>query len=106
MGWIPLHSVVQPVSVEDISATSALLFRKATETRQREAELLVLLDRLALLVVHKACWAEVERFFHNESAGGDDTAINDECAANSARGTHESNLSLNNLAAEAKRLIL
>ena len=98
-----LRSVVQPASVEHISGTSALLLRKVRETRRREAELLILLDRLALVAVHKACWAEVQRFF--ESASGDDAAFRYEFAAESAREVHESNLHLNNVADEAKRLL-
>ena len=98
-----LRSVVQPASVEHISGTSALLLRKVRETRRREAELVILLDRLALVAVHKACWAEVQRFF--ESASGDDAAFRYECAAESAREVHESNLHLKNVADEAKRLL-
>ena len=61
------------------------------------------MDRLALVAVHKACWAEVQRFF--ESASGDDAAFRYECAAESARGVHERNLRLKHVADEAKRLL-
>ena len=98
-----LRSVVQPASVENLSGTSALLFRKVSTSSQKEAELLILLDRLALETVHKACWAEVKIFF--ESASGDDAAFRNECAAESARKVHESNLHLKNVADEAKRLL-
>ena len=73
------------------------------ETCKIEAELIILLDRLARETVHKACWAEVQRFF--ESASGDDAAFRYECAAESAREVHQSNLHLNNVADEAKRLL-
>ena len=101
-----LRNVVQPVSAEHISQTNALLFRETTETRQRETELLVLLDPRALLAVHKACWAEVQKFFHPESASGDDAAFNYECAAEYVREIRESNLTLKSVADETKRLIL
>ncbi len=58
-----LRSVVQPASIEKLIATSSLLFRKVSTTCKREVELLILLDGLALVTVHKACWAVVKRFF-------------------------------------------
>ena len=98
-----LRSVVQPASVENISGTSALLLRKERETHQKEAEVLILLDRLALVAVHKACWAEVERFF--ESTCGADAAFNTFCAAEAARELNQGNLHMKNVAAAAQQLL-
>ena len=78
-----VSSVVQPASIEQLSATSSLLFRKVSTTCEREAELILLLDRLSLVTVHKITWEEVKIFF--ESTRGDDAASNTRCAAEAAR---------------------
>ena len=95
--------VVQPASVEKLSATSSLLFRKVSTTCEREAELLLLLDRLSLVTVHKITWEEVKRFF--ESTRGDDAAFNTHCAAEAARELNEGNLHMKNVAAAAQQLL-
>ena len=100
---LSLSSVVQPASIEKLTATAALLARKVRTTCKKEAEFLLLLDRLALVTVHKACWAEVERFF--ESNRGDDAAFNTRCASEAARELNECNLRMKNVAAEARRLL-
>ena len=51
-----VNSVAQPASIEKLSATSSSLVRKVSTTCEREAELLLLLDRLALVTVHKITW--------------------------------------------------
>ena len=66
-------------------------------------ELLLLLDRLALVTVQKFCWAEVKGFV--ESTRGDDAAFNTRCAAVATEELNEGNLNMKNVAAEAKRLI-
>ena len=98
-----LGNVVQPASIEKLTATTSLLFRKIRLTCDREAELLLLLDRLSLVTVHKVCWAEVKRFF--ESTHGDDAAFNIRCAAEAARELNAGNLQMKNVAAEAQRLL-
>ena len=98
-----LRSVVQPASIEKITATSSLLFRKVSTACKREAELLILLDGLALVIVHKACWAEVKKFF--ESTSGDDAAFKNACVVEAARELNEGNLHLKNLTDEAKQLL-
>jgi len=98
-----VSSVVQPASIENLTATSSLLFRKVRTTCRREAELLLLLDRLALVTVHKVCWAEVKRFY--ESTRGDDAAFNARYAAVATRELDEGNVHMKNVAAEAKQLL-
>ena len=100
---LSLSSVVQPASIEKLTATAALLVRKFRTTCKKEAGFLLLLDRLALVTVHKACWAEVKRFF--ESNRGDDAAFNTRCASEAARELNECNLRMKNVAAEARRLL-
>ena len=107
-----LRSVVKPASVENISGTSALLIRKAGQSCQKEADVLILLDRLAQVAVEKACWAEVQRFFERPTHGsvlrnltGDDTDFRYKCAAVCAREVYESNLQLKNVAGEAKQVL-
>ena len=95
--------VVQPASVEKLYATSSLLFRKVSTTCEREAELLLLLDRLSLVTVRKITWEEVKRFF--ESTRGDDAAFNTHCAAEAARELNEGNLHMKNVAAAAQQLL-
>ena len=104
MSWIPLCAVLYNLRMfQRISGTSALLLWKMRETRQREAELLIRLDRVALVAVHKDCWAEIQRFI--ESTSSDDAAFRYECAAESARGVNGSNMHLKNVADETKRLL-
>ena len=100
---LSLSSVVQPASIEKLTATALLLLRKVNTACEREAELLFLLDELAFVAVHKACWAEVERFF--ESNRGDDAAFNTRCASEAARELNECNLRMKNVAAEARRIL-
>ena len=87
-----LRSVVQPASIEKITATSSLLFRKVSTACKKEAELLILLDGLAFVIVHKACWAEVKKFF--ESASGNDAAFKNACVVEASRELNEGNLHL------------
>ena len=75
--------VVQPASIEELTTTSSLLFRKVSTTRERDAELIFLLDRLSRVTVHNLTWVEVKRFF--ESTRGDDAAFNTHCAEEAAR---------------------
>ena len=98
-----VNRVVQPASVEKLYATSSLIFRKVSTTCEREAELLLLLDRRSLVTVHKVTWAEVKRFF--ESTRGDDAAFNTHCAAEAAGELNKGNLHMKNVAAEAQRLL-
>ena len=98
-----VSSVVQPASIEQLSATSSLLFRKVSTTCEREAELILLLDRLSLVTVHKITWEEVKIFF--ESTRGDDAAFNTHCAAAAARELNECNLHMKNVAAAAQQLL-
>ena len=100
---LSLSSVVQPASIEKLSATAALLGRKVMTTCKKEAEFLILLDRLAHVTVHKACLAEVERFFELDS--GHDAAFNTRCALEAGRELNECNLDMKNVAAEARRLL-
>ena len=100
---LSLSSVVQPASIEKLAATAALLARKVRTTCKKETGFLVLLDRLALVTVRKACWAEVKRFF--KSNRGDNSAFNTRCASEAARELSECNLHMKNVAAEAQRLL-
>ena len=96
-------SVAQPASIENPSATSSSLFRKVSTTCEREAELLLFLDRRSLVTVHKITWEEVKRFFG--STRGDDAAFNTHCAAEAAGELNKGNLHMKNVAAEAQRLV-
>ena len=95
--------VAQPASIENLSATSSSLFRKFSTTCEREAELLLLLDRLSLVTVHMITWEEVKRFF--ESTRGDDSAFNTHCAEEAARELNQGNLHMKNVAAAAQQLL-
>ena len=95
--------VVQPASVEKLSATSSLLFRKVSTTCEREAELLLLLDRLSLVTVHKITWEEVKSFF--ESTHGEDAAFNTHCAEAAARELDIGNLLLKKVEEAAEQLL-
>ena len=72
-------------------------------TCQRDTELLLLLDRLALVTVRKVCWADAQRFF--ESTHGDAAAFNIRCAAEAARELNEGNLHMKDAAAAAQQLL-
>ena len=98
-----VSSVVQPASIEQLAATSSLLFRKVSTACERETELLLLLDRLSLVTVHKITWEEVKRFF--ESTRGDDAAFNAHCAEEAAREFNQGNLHMKNVAAAAQQLL-
>ena len=98
-----MSRVAQPASIEELTTTSSLLFRKVSTTCEIEAELIFLLDRLSRVTVHKVTWAEVKKFF--ESTRGDDAAFNTHCAEEAARELNEGNLHMKNVAAAAQQLL-
>ena len=100
---LSLSSVVQPASIEKLTATAALLARKVRARCRKEAEFLLLLDELALETVHKACWAEVKRFFESNRVGV--AAFNTRCTLEAAGELNECNLRMKNVAVKARRLL-
>ena len=89
--------------MEELSATSSSLLRKVSTSCESEAELVLLLDRLALVTVYKITWGEVKRFF--ESTRGEDAAFNMYCAEEAARELNQGNLHMKNVAAAAQQLL-
>ena len=96
-----MSRVAQPASSKELATTSPLLFWKVSTTCERNAESILLLDRLPSVTVHNVAWAEVKRFF--ESMRGDDAAFNIHCAAEAARELKKGNLHMKNIAAGAQR---
>ena len=57
--------VAQPASIEELTTTSSLLFRKVSTTCEINDELILLLGRLSRVAVHNVAWAEVKISFES-----------------------------------------
>ncbi len=89
--------------MEELSATSSSLLCKVSRTYNKEGDLIVLLDKLALVTVQQITWQEVKSFF--ESTHGEDAAFNTHCAEAAARELDIGNLLLKKVEEAAEQLL-